>query len=177
MQCSHAFVKDCCPLLSLCLSCHLHLHEVLGTASMYPQCVTPSACIVTYIHHCCQTDCIRRVLRSHLVHTHHGFKHMMHNLLNMGPASALHHRHQMVPHERALVCAQVYDALNAMGQTGWSINSTILDRLEYAYKELKGGFCGLPLHGSLDVFPVPPPLPKLFRTEAVKGQLTASVSL
>lgn len=72
---------------------------------------------------------------------------------------------------------QVYDALNAMGSTAWSINATILENVEYAYKELQGGFVGLPLHGSMDVHPVPPPLSKLFRTEAEKGQLKAYVSL
>lgn len=102
---------------------------------------------------------------------------MMHNLLNTGPASAPPNSIRWSRYELVLLCAQVYDALNAMGQTGWSINTTILDRLQHAYTELKGGFCGLPLHGSLDIVPVPPPLPKLFRTEVVKGQLTASVSL
>lgn len=71
---------------------------------------------------------------------------------------------------------QVYDALNAMGKTAWSINRTILERVEHAYRELKGGFVGLPLHGSLDIHTVPPPLPNVFRTSVRKGQLTASVS-
>ena len=73
-------------------------------------------------------------------------------------------------------CLQVYDALNAMGSTAWSINSVLLGRVEHAYRVLKGGFCGLPLHETLDVAPVPPPLPKSFRTDTQNGQLTAHVS-
>ena len=74
-------------------------------------------------------------------------------------------------------CVQVYDALNAMGKTAWSINPILLQQVEHAYRVLKGGFCGLPLHETLDVAPIPPPLAKCFRTEAHNGQLTAYVSL
>lgn len=70
----------------------------------------------------------------------------------------------------------MYEALNAMGETAWGINPSILEQVQVAYKELKGGFCGLPLHDSVDSAPLPTPPSKVFRTEVSNGQLTAQVS-
>ena len=77
-----------------------------------------------------------------------------------------------------MVCiSQVYEALNAMGETAWSINPVILKRIQTAYIDLKGGFCGLPLHDSVPTVPLPPKPTSVFRSEGAKnGQLVVGVS-
>ena len=73
--------------------------------------------------------------------------------------------------------SQVYEALNAMGETAWSINPIILKHIQTAYNELKGGFCGLPLHDSVPTAPLPPKPTQVFRSEGSKnGQLVVGVS-
>lgn len=63
-----------------------------------------------------------------------------------------------------------------MGETAWGINARILEQVQYAYTELKGGFCGLPLHESVQDAPMPTPPSRVFRTDVYKGRLTARVS-
>ncbi|KAL3133849.1 hypothetical protein ABBQ32_008318 [Trebouxia sp. C0010 RCD-2024] len=71
--------------------------------------------------------------------------------------------------------SQVYEALNSMGETAWGINGRILEQVQHAYQKLKGGFCGLPLHESVEDAPFPTPPSKVFRTDVYKGRLTARV--
>ena len=63
-----------------------------------------------------------------------------------------------------------------MGETAWGINPRILEQVQHAYKDLKGGFCGLPLHESVEDAPLPPPPSRVFRIDAYRGQLSARVS-
>ena len=63
-----------------------------------------------------------------------------------------------------------------MGETAWGINPLILERVQTAYRDLKGGFCGLPLHDSMAAAVLPPMPSQVFRTEVRKGQLTVGVS-
>ena len=64
-----------------------------------------------------------------------------------------------------------------MGETAWGINPQVLEQVQIAYKEMKGGFCGLPLHESVDSAPLPTPPSQVFRTQVYKGQLSARVRL
>ena len=80
------------------------------------------------------------------------------------------------PTQGLLCCLQVYKALNSMGETAWGINPRILEQVQHAYKDLKGGFCGLPLHESVEDAPLPPPPSRVFRIDAYRGQLSARVS-
>jgi len=64
-----------------------------------------------------------------------------------------------------------------MGETAWGINPIVLERIQTAYRDMKGGFCGLPLHDSVKSAPLPPMPSQVFRSEVKNGQLTASVSL
>ncbi len=64
-----------------------------------------------------------------------------------------------------------------MGETAWGINPIILERIQTAYRDMKGGFCGLPLHDTVTPAPLPPMPSQVFRSEVKNGQLTASVSL
>jgi len=64
-----------------------------------------------------------------------------------------------------------------MGETAWGINPIVLERIQTAYRDMKGGFCGLPLHDSVKPAPLPPMPSQVFRSEVKNGQLTASVSL
>lgn len=75
-----------------------------------------------------------------------------------------------------MCCEQVYEALNSMGETAWGINPKVLEQVQHAYQDLKGGFCGLPLHESVEDAPLPTQPPQRFRTDVYKGQLTARVS-
>lgn len=70
---------------------------------------------------------------------------------------------------------QIYEALNAMGETAWGINPIILERIQTAYRGMKGGFCGLPFHDSVASAPLPPMPSQVFRSEVKNGQLTANV--
>ena len=80
-------------------------------------------------------------------------------------------------HSTALLCCpQVYEALNSMGETAWGINPRLLEQVQHAYKDLKGGFCGLPLHESVEDAPLPTQPSQLFRTDVYRGQLSARVS-
>ena len=63
-----------------------------------------------------------------------------------------------------------------MGETAWGINPRVLEQVQHAYKGLKGGFCGLPLHESVEDAPLPTQPSRVFRTEVSRGQLTARVS-
>ena len=72
---------------------------------------------------------------------------------------------------------QVYEALNALGETAWSINEDVLEAVEHAYQVEGGGMAGLPLHtskGEPAVVPERPPL--RYRTEAKHGRMIAAVS-
>ena len=62
-----------------------------------------------------------------------------------------------------------------MGETAWGINSQVLEQVQIAYKDMKGGFCGLPLNDSVDSCPLPAAPSQVFRTEVHKGQLFAKV--
>ena len=64
-----------------------------------------------------------------------------------------------------------------MGETAWGINPIVLERIQTAYRNMKGGFCGLPLHDSVNSAPLPPMPCQVFRSDVKNGQLTASVSL
>ena len=64
-----------------------------------------------------------------------------------------------------------------MGETAWGINPIILERIQTAYRDMKGGFCGLPLHDTVTPAPLPPMPCQVFRSEVKNGQLSASVSL
>ena len=64
-----------------------------------------------------------------------------------------------------------------MGETAWGINPIILERIQTAYRGMKGGFCGLPFHDSVASAPLPPMPSQVFRSEVKNGQLTANVSL
>ena len=63
-----------------------------------------------------------------------------------------------------------------MGETAWGINPRILEQVQHAYQKLKGGFCGLPLHESVEDAPLPTPPSRVFRTDVYRGQLSARVS-
>ena len=63
-----------------------------------------------------------------------------------------------------------------MGETAWGINPRILEQVQHAYQNLKGGFCGLPLHESVEDAPLPTQPSRVFRSEVYRGQLSARVS-
>lgn len=72
---------------------------------------------------------------------------------------------------------QVYEALNALGETAWSINDDVLEAVEYAYQVEGGGMAGLPLHSSKGEPALVPERPPLrYRTEAKHGRMIAAVS-